>query len=117
MPLTFSAAKWYGYVLSTMYMLYGGVQIILGILDNNYSDLGTWVISLFVGIFLLSVTLAYRDLKKWGWQGMVLLNAIFLIVAAFGYSDRLNIVLLVFAAAAQTALLWPSTRQCIANEA
>ena len=116
-PLTFEIAKWYGYVLAAMYMLYGGVQIILGVLDRNYEGIESWMIFLLIGIILIFVVVAFRSQKKWGWGGMLLLNGIVLILAALGVRESLNIILLVLSAAVLALLLAPATRNYVDGRA
>ena len=54
-PISFEIAKWLGYIFAAMYILYGGVQIILGVLDRSYSGFAQWSIFLLLGVVLLVV--------------------------------------------------------------
>ncbi|MBU0982569.1 MAG: hypothetical protein KKA42_01775 [candidate division Zixibacteria bacterium] len=108
---TFNAAKWHGYVLSVMFLLYGGVKIILGFLDHNTENVAAHVVFLAVGAALLTICIGYRDGKGWGWYGLIGLNGLVIILAAVGYQSGLNLVLMVLSAGALAALLAPTTRE------
>ena len=53
-PLTFKLAGWYGVVFAALFLLYGGVKLVLSFLDHNYDDMSQPVIFLFIGLGLLS---------------------------------------------------------------
>ena len=56
-PLTFVVAKWYGYIFAIFYLAYGGVKIVLGVLDRNYDDMAQPFIFLLMGIVLILIKL------------------------------------------------------------
>ncbi len=109
-PITFLLAKWYGYVFAGMFTLYGGVKIILGILDRDYSDFSQSVIFLLVGIIMVTICVGFRDLKRWGWYGMVFLNGLIVLAVLFSLGETLNIVFLVLSGATLAALFAPPTK-------
>jgi hypothetical protein len=110
-PLTFKVAHWYGIILSVMFLLYGGVKVVLGILDHTYNDLAQPIIFALVGLVLISIVFAYRELKAWGWYGLVGINSLVILIALFGFSHYENIVLLILSGIALYALLSPQTKQ------
>ena len=115
-PLTFKIAYWYGLIFSGIFILYGGVQIILGILDRNYSEMMVSILSLLVGIILISFAFAYKELKKWGWYGLIAINALVIILALFDYTHYENIVLMIFSMIALFALFSSSTKQYLLRQ-
>ena len=111
-PFSFEVAKWLGYVFSAMFILVGGVQIILGVLDRNYADFPQWFIFLLFGVVLLIIAFAFRDQKKWGWMAMLVLASL----ATLGSAVQLRnftpegVILLILCVATLGALLAPATR-------
>lgn len=114
-PLSFEIAKWLGYGFSAMFILVGGVQIILGVLDRNYEAFPQWFIFLLFGIVLLVIAFAFRDQKKWGWMAMVVLAAL----ATLGAGVQLRnftvegLILLILCVATLGALVAPQTRSYV----
>jgi hypothetical protein len=106
----FLATKWYGYLLSLCFLLYGGVKIILGVLDRDYSDISSSVLFLILGIILITICMGYRDRRRWGWYGLIGVNAIVVVLAAIGYSQALNLIYLVLSGAALAMLFAPKTK-------
>jgi hypothetical protein len=112
-PITYIATKWWGYVLCAMYLLYGGVKVILGFLDRAYGDLSAPLASLIIGLAVAIVMVAYRDRKGWGWYGLVTLNVLVILLAVFQLSFVGNIVLLILGLVALAALFAPATKSHI----
>ncbi len=110
-PLTFCIAKWHGYVFAILFLLYGGLKIILGALDHNYDEMAVPFIFLLIGIILISVAFAYRDNRIWGWYGLVVVNSLVVILGLFGLSHVENYVLIFFSLAVLGALFAPTTRR------
>lgn len=109
-PLTFTVAKWYSYIFSMFFLLYGGVNIILGILDRDYSELGTWLIFLIIGIILTTICVGFRDGRSWGWYGLIAVNGLVVAASAIGYSEPLNLVFLALSLGCLGLLLAPATK-------
>ncbi len=116
-PLTYVLTKWWAYAFCAMYLLYGGVKVILGFLDRTYTDLGAPLTSLVLGLALAVVAIAYRDKKSWGWYGMVTLNLLIALGTAVLLAQRVdvisNIVLLLLGLGALAALFAPATKEHI----
>ncbi len=110
-PITYKLAGWYGFILAGLFLLYGGVKLVLSFLDHNYDDMSQPVIFLFIGIGLLIPVLAYRELKKWGYWAMISINVLVVVLAVVDTSHYENVVLIVFSLAALSTLLAPATRQ------
>ncbi|MBK7141325.1 MAG: hypothetical protein IPH75_04505 [bacterium] len=109
-PLTVRLSLWWGYIFAAMYLLYGGVSIVLAILDRQYVDMGKPIILLVLGLLLIMVAMAFRDGKAWGWYGLVAINGGVIILALLGLTHVESIVLLVLAVAALAALFTPATK-------
>jgi hypothetical protein len=109
-PMTYLLTKWWAYIFCAMYLLYGGVKLILSFLDKNYADISTPLIYLAVGLVLAVVATAYRDQKSWSWYGLVGVNVLVAVWAVTKLIYIANIVLLVLAAAALAALFAPATK-------
>ncbi len=110
-PLTFKLAGWYGFIFAGIFIIYGGVKVVLSFLDHNYDDLAEPIIFLLIGLGLLIPAFGYKELKSWGYWGLIGINGVVLILAAIGYNQYENIVLLVLSAAALATLFAPATKQ------
>jgi hypothetical protein len=112
-PLTVRLTVWWGYIFAAMYLLYGGVKLVLSILDRQYQDMGSAVIFLVLGLLLIMLAMAYRDSKQWGWIGLIALNGAIVVLALLGLSHVENVVLLIVSLLALVGLLAPSTKAYI----
>ena len=65
-PITFRVAKWYGYIFAAMFLLYGGVKVLLAFMDHNYTQLAEPLGFLIIGLVLIAPAIAYKELKSWG---------------------------------------------------
>ncbi|RME27031.1 MAG: hypothetical protein D6800_05565 [Candidatus Zixiibacteriota bacterium] len=107
----FKLIKWYGYAFSATFLLFGGVKIILGILDHTTDNFGLYFYSLIVGLILVMVVVAFRDRRPWAWYGMIVMNALVLVLALLGVSSHVeNIVLLILSAVVLGLLFYPPTK-------
>ena len=109
----YSAVKWHGYVIAGVFLVYGGIKIVLSFLDRTFADVGQSFVFLLVGVALVTVAMAYRDMKLWGWYGLVAINAAVILLSLFGLGHIESIVLLVVSLIALTALLSPSIKSCV----
>ena len=109
-PLAFRLAGLYGYIFAIMFLLYGAVNIVLGFLDHNYTDIGKPVAILIMGLVFLAPVIAYYELKTWGYWGLVVLNGLVVVGALVNISQHYNIVPLVLSGAALYFLLSPATK-------
>ncbi|NOY89036.1 MAG: hypothetical protein GXO93_06570 [FCB group bacterium] len=112
-PLTFNIAVWYCMVISLIFLLYGGVKMILSVLDRSYDNMGQFLIFVIIGLIIISFTLACKQLKSWGWYGLIVLNALVIINAAIGYNHPGNIIFLVLSLVTLVFLFLPSSKQLI----
>lgn len=113
LPLAYKVTKWYGYALAAMYLLYGGVKLILAVLDRNYADIMNPMVSLLVGVVLTIIVLGYRDLKSWGWYGLVIVNGLVALLSLFKLSQIDSLVLLVLSIVALLCLFTTSARSFV----
>jgi hypothetical protein len=109
-PLTYSYASVYGFVFALFYLLYGGVRVILSFMDHNYETLRDPIVFTVLGGILLLMAMGFRDLKNWGWLGLIIVNCLAIILALFGISEPENIVLIILSGAALYSLLAPATK-------
>ncbi len=109
-PLTYRIAGWHGFAFAGVFLLYGGVTIILDILDRNYDNLIQPILFAILGLILISVVFAYKEGKTWGWYGLVVINCLIIIGCLFGLKRYENIVLFVLSAAALYMLFASSTK-------
>jgi hypothetical protein len=109
-PMSFKLSKWHGYGFAGTFLLFGGVKIILSFLDRTYADIGQSFLFLVVGVLLISVVFAYRDLKAWGWYGLVAINGLVVLGSLFGLTHYENVVLLLLSLASLTALFMAPTK-------
>jgi len=114
--LTFKLAQWYAFIFSSVFLLYGGVNIILAIMDHNYIDIAPPIIFVAIGLALMIPAIAYKELKIWGYYGLAGINGIVIILTLFGIGDWRNIILLVLATAAMGALFAPTTRRYLFDQ-
>ena len=106
-------AKWYGYVLALVFLLYGGVSIILGILDRDYSNTGQLLIFLIIGIVLVTLVIGFRDRRMWGWYGQIATHGLVIIVALLHPTNPYNWLLFVLSGATLGLLFAPPTREVL----
>jgi hypothetical protein len=112
-PLTFRVAGWYAFIFAAVFLIYGGIKVILGILDHNYGDMVQPIIFGLIGILLIAVAFAYREVKAWGWYGLTGVNCLVILLALIGYNHIENIVLILFSVIALGALFSPQTKQYV----
>jgi hypothetical protein len=110
-PIEFRFAAWWGFIFAGIFILYGGVQIILGVLDNQYHELAQSMLFAAIGIALMVVVYGYRALRMWGWYGLIGVNALIVLLALIDITRYESVVLLVIAAGALYALVSRNTRQ------
>lgn len=114
-PLTFRLSYWYGLVFSLTFLLYGGVNIVLAVLDRQYASIETSLIYAAVGIILVSFAFAYKEQKQWGWYGMIAAHIAVIALALFDFSRYESIILFVLSALVLYLLFAPATRSYLAH--
>jgi len=108
--MTFLITKWYNLIFATIFVIYGSVKIILSILDRNYETVTTSIFFLLLGIILISVWLAYREFRMWGWWGLIAMNAVVIVLALWNITMVGNIILLVLSMVTILLMLAPTTK-------
>ena len=111
--LPFLYIKWYGYIFSLFYILYGGVSIVLGMLDRNYEEFEWKFFWLLLGIVLALITHAFAEKKRWGWIGLIAINCGVLVFAAFTLQHQETYVLIIFSGLSLAALFARQTKKCL----
>lgn len=112
LPVAFHLAKWWGFILAALYLIYGGVKIILSFLDRNYSDMWTLLLSVALGLILLVFAYGFRDRKEFGWYGQLVVNATVVLLSLFSLKQYGAVIILSLAGVALLLLCMPSTRSC-----
>lgn len=114
-PITFLIALWWGYLLAAMYILYGGVSIVLAFLDRNFRDIWSQVLFVAVGILVLVFAYDFRDRKMFGWYGLLVVNCAVLLLSIFTLKFYGAPIILLLALVGLAALFVPSTREYLGS--
>ena len=114
-PVTYAVSSVYGFIFALFFVLYGGVKVILSFLDHTYDAMTDPIIFTILGFLLMSFAIAYRDLKNWGWYGLIGVNSIVILLGLISISKAGNIAVVLFSAGALYGLLAPSTRECLSG--
>ena len=114
-PVTYAISSIYGFLFALFYVLYGGIKVILSFLDHTYDAMTDPIIFTFLGLLLMSFAIAYRDLKNWGWYGLIGVNSIVILLGLISISKAGNIAVVLLSAGALYGLLAPSTRECLSG--
>jgi len=114
-PVTYAISSIYGFLFALFYVLYGGIKVILSFLDQTYDAMTDPIIFTFLGLLLMSFAIAYRDLKNWGWYGLIGVNSIVILLGLISISKAGNIAVVLLSAGALYGLLAPSTRECLSG--
>ena len=116
-PLTYKIALYYNYIIALIFVVYGGVKLVLSFLDNNSGEIPTLILFTIYGIIFVTLAQAFKDQKKWGATGLLVVNAFFIvdiIYTSFKLDTQmvvLNIILAVFSAAIIYCLIAQPTKQ------
>lgn len=110
-PLSFKIPMWYGFIFSGIFLLYGGVSIILSFLDRSYSSFGQLIAFTIIGLVLISFAFAFKELKKWGWFGLIGINGLIILMSLFGLKHYENIIILVASAVSLYFLFTKTTKE------
>lgn len=116
-PLTFNIALWFGYIFSGIFLLYGGVQIVLSFLDRNFGDIFQLIVFTIIGLICIAFVIAFQELKQWGWYGLIALYSLIIIFGLIGYSHYENIIIALLSAGALYTLFSSETKNYLANQA
>jgi len=96
--------------MALVFLLYGGVSIVLGILDRDYSNTGQLLVFLGIGMALVTLMVGFRDRKMWGWYGQVGAHALVMILVLFHPTNPYNWLLFLLSGATVGLLFAPPTR-------
>jgi len=114
-PFFYKLASRYALIFAGLFIVYGGVSVVLGFLDRKYDDLADPIMILLYGLVLLAPALAFRERKIWGYWGLVIVNVVVVVNSAVDYSHYENLILLVLSLAALSTLFAPSTKQYLSS--
>lgn len=114
-PLTFQIARWHSFVFAAIFMLYGGVKIILSFLDHNYNELAQPFMFALLGIILIIVAVGFSELKKWGWQALIVINSLIIFLTLFQITAIESIIILILSAVALYSLFSEDTKSYLAK--
>ncbi len=112
-PITFKLSNWWAFGFSVVFIIYGGVNIVLGFLDRSYDQLPQHIIFLLIGFILITFAYAYKNKKTWGWYSQIGINSLIILAALIGYNHLENIVIMVLAAVALYTVFAPDTKQYV----
>ena len=113
----FNIALWFGYIFSGIFLLYGGVQIVLSFLDRNFTDLFQLIVFTIIGLVCIAFVIAFQELKQWGWYGLIGLYSIIILLGIIGYAHYENIIIAICSAIALYALFASETKNYLAKGA
>jgi hypothetical protein len=115
-PIPYAFASVYGFIFALFFLVYGGVKVILSFMDHNYETLRDPILFTIIGAILIAFAMAFRDLKNWGRIGLIIVNALVILVALFGITRPENIALVILSGAALYGLFAPATKECLAGQ-
>lgn len=110
-PLIIKILAWYGILFGCTYIIYGIVSIVLGILDRNYSTIGTDLLMSFYGIPILVAALGFKNNQRWGWIAYASLLLLVVLIAFVSRTDSNGIILGIVTLAALVGLMSPGVRK------
>jgi len=110
-PLSFRAVAWLGYIFAGMFLLHGGVSVILAFLDHKYGEIMEPLMFAVIGLALLMPVMAYVALKPWGYWGLVGINGLVLLLALIDLGQIYNLVPLAMSAVALFLLFRSETKE------
>jgi hypothetical protein len=111
--MSYKIPLWYNFIFASVYLIYGGVKIILSILDRNYYNMDNLIMFTIIGLVLITFTFAYRELRRWGWHGLIIINALIMVGSIFFIMQVENIILFIFSAFVLYFLIKSPTREYI----
>lgn len=91
-PTAIQIIGWFGIVLACTYLLWGVVGGVLSILDRTYKDFNQNLIIVFYGLIVMTASIAFKSIQKWGYWGLLLILALVVIWTIFSYTDIYGII-------------------------
>jgi len=110
-PTAVKVIGWFGIIFACTYLLWGVVGGILSILDRTYKDIDQNIVFIMYGVIIIIVSIAFKNMKKWGWYGLTLLLAFFIIWTLFSYVDIYGIIWGILSLAALIGILSSPVRK------
>ncbi len=115
-PITYAISSVYGFIFSMFFLIYGGVKVILAFMDHNYNSLRDPILFAIIGGVLIIIAMAYRDLKIWGWYGMIAAHGLVIVGSLFGITRPENIAILLLSGLTIYGLLAPPTKAILSPQ-
>lgn len=115
-PFPYSFASVYAFIFALFFLVYGGVKVILSFMDHNYESLRDPILFTIVGAILMAFAIAFRELKNWGRYGLVAVNGLVILFAAFGITQPENIALILLSGISLYGLFAPATNAILAGQ-
>jgi len=110
-PLPVKIIGWFGIILSITYLSYGIISIILSILDRTYQDVDKNIVIIIYGLAIVILSVAFKNLQKWGWIGLMVILAFFIIWAVAAGQDVYGYITGVLCLLALAGMLHPGVRK------
>ena len=114
-PLSFLLSLWHGYLIAGIFLLYGGVKIVLSFLDKDFSGMVSLIMFSALGLILLLIAIAYSEGKKFGWYGLISMNGLIVISTLMNYDILESIIILILSLIALFMLFKPETKNYLVN--
>ena len=106
-PVPIRTIGWFGIILACTYLVFGIVNIVLSILDRSYANFGDNLVIIIYGIPILAASIAFKNGKRQGWYGLMIIFALFVIMAIAHLNNVYNIAIGIISAALLIAMLTP----------
>jgi hypothetical protein len=110
-PLQISIIGWFGIALSLTYLIWGSVNIILSIMDRTFGTTAQDFIILAYGLPILAISVAFFNMKKWGWYGLSAVLLFVVVWTVMTLDSIYGIIWGVLALAALIAIFTSSVRK------
>ena len=83
----------------------------LAVLDRNYTGMMPLFYFAALGVAQYFFAFAYRDCRKFGWYGLVMINALVVVLSLLTLRQQFSLVWMICSALAVVALFTPSIKE------
>lgn len=102
---------WFGIALACTYLLWGVVGGVLSILDRTYKDIDKNLIIVFYGLVIMTASIAFKSVQKWGYYGLLMILTLIVVWTIFSYTDVYGIIWGVLSVVGLVGILSPPVRK------